>query len=136
MAQAKASAFTETTVETPFGGHKILLKPFPPAQMSLETRAQYLKYVSIDPSDMVGKDKDKMTKEQQASLAKFDRIPAEAMADIKEITIKHMVLSVDGNPDDCLTRIKAMHINDYNFIIDEIDKIDRATSLSDDEKKD
>ena len=45
--QAKASSFNETTVITPFGDHKVLLKAFPPAQMSLETRAQYLDRKSV-----------------------------------------------------------------------------------------
>lgn len=134
--QAKASSFQETTVVTPFGEHKILLRAFAPAQMSLETRAQYLAFVKIDPKKMMGKDQKTMTDAEKADLAEFDSIPAEAMANIKDIAIKYMVKAVDGNPDNILDRIKDMHIDDYNFVVDEIDKIDKATSLSDSEKKD
>ena len=134
--QAKASSFNETTVITPFGEHKVLLKAFPPAQMSLETRAQYLAFVKIDPKKMMGKDQTKMTEEEKADLAEFDSIPAEAMANIKDIAIKYMVASIDGDPTNILERVKSMHINDYNFIVTEIDKIDKATSLTDSEKKD
>lgn len=134
--QAKASSFQDTTIETPFGEHKIVLRAFPPAQMTLETRAQYLKFVKIDPKKMMGKDQDKMTDEEKADLAEFDSIPAEAMANIKDITVKYMVRSVDGTEDNVLDRIHDMHINDYNFIIEAIDKIDKATSLTDSEKKD
>lgn len=134
--QAKASSFQEKEVITPFGEHKILLRAFAPAAMSLETRAQYLAFVKIDPKKMMGKDQKTMTDEEKADLAEFDSIPAEAMANIKDIAIKYMVKAVDGNPDKVLDRIKEMHINDYNFIVEEIDKIDKATSLSDSEKKD
>lgn len=134
--QAKASSFQDTTVETPFGEHKVVLRAFAPAQMSLETRAQYLAFVKIDPKKMMGKDQTKMTDEEKADLATFDSIPAEAMANIKDIAIKYMVRSVDGTEDNILDRVKDMHINDYNFIVDEIDKIDKATSLTDSEKKD
>jgi len=134
--QAKASAFQETTVITPFGEHKILLRAFPPAQMNLETRAQYLKYVNINPKKAVGKDQAKMTDEEKADMADFDKIPASAIAEIKDISIRHMVRSVDGTEDNVLERIKQMHLTDYNFIVAEIDKIDKATSLTDDEKKD
>lgn len=134
--QAKASSFKEKEVITPFGEHKVLLAPFAPAQMSLETRAQYLSFVKIDPKKMMGKDQATMSDEEKADLATFDSIPAEAMANIKDIAIKYMVLAVDGNPDDVLGRIKKMHIDDYNFIVEEIDAIDKATTLTDSAKKD
>ena len=133
--QAKASSFTDSTVETPFGEHKIVLRAFAPAQMTLETRAQYLKFVKIDPKKMMGKDQDKMTDEEKADLAEFDSIPAEAMANIKDIAIKYMVKTIDGTEDNILDRIREMHIDDYNFIVAEIDKIDKATTLTDTEKK-
>jgi hypothetical protein len=47
-----------------------------------------------------------------------------------------MVAAIDGDPTNILDRVKAMHINDYNFIVGEIDKIDKATSLAESEKKD
>lgn len=134
--QAKASAFQDTEVITPFGEHKVLLKAFPPAQMSLETRAQYLKYVKIDPKKAVGKDEKTMTDEEKSDIAAFDSIPASAIAEIKDISIKHMVLSIDGDPTNVLDRVKAMHLNDYNFIVEKIDEIDKKTSLTDSEKKD
>lgn len=134
--QAKSSSFQDKEVITPFGEHKVLLRAFPPAQMNLETRAQYLAFVKIDPKKMMGKDEKTMTDAEKADLAEFDSIPAEAMANIKDIAIKHMVRSVDGSPDNVLERIKDMHLNDYNFVVDQIDAIDKATSLTDSEKKD
>ena len=134
--QAKASSFQDQEVITPFGEHKVLIKAFPPAAMNLETRAQYLKYVNINPKKAVGKDEKTMTDQEKADLADFDRIPASAVAEIKDIAIKHMVLSIDGNPDNVLDRVKAMHLTDYNFIVEKIDEIDKKTSLTDDEKKD
>lgn len=134
--QAKASSFQEKEVITPFGEHKILLRAFPPAQMSLETRAEYLQFVKIDPKKMAGKDQTKMSDAEKADLASFDSIPASAMANIKDIALKYMVRSIDGTEDNILARIKEMHLNDYNFIVAEVDKIDKATSLTDSEKKD
>lgn len=134
--QAKASAFQDQEVITPFGEHKVLIKAFPPAAMSLETRAQYLKYVKIDPKKAVGKDEKTMTDEEKADVANFDAIPASAIAEIKDIAIKHMVLSIDGDPTNVLEKVKAMHLTDYNFIVEKIDEIDKKTSLTDDEKKD
>lgn len=139
MSKVTASSFSEKTIETPFGGHKILLAAFPPAEMSLQTRAVMLSHMSFDPSKMQGKDKKQikeMNEEDTKEFVDFDRIPASSMAEIKDISIKHMVLSVDGDPTDPLGKIKKMHINDYNFIVNEIDAIDKATSLDDDEKKD
>lgn len=139
MSKVTASSFSEKTIETPFGGHKILLAAFPPAEMSLQTRAVMLEHMSFDPAKLKGKDKKaiKAMKEEEANdFVEFERIPASAMAEIKDISIGHMVLSVDGDPTDVLAKIKKMHINDYNFIVGEIDAIDKATSLDDDEKKD
>lgn len=134
--QAKASSFQDQEVITPFGEHKVLIKAFPPAAMNLETRAQYLKYVKIDPKKAVGKDEKTMTDEEKADIAAFDSIPASAVAEIKDIAIKHMVLSIDGDPTNVLERVKAMHLTDYNFVVAKIDEIDKATSMTDDEKKD
>lgn len=139
MSKVTASSFTDTTIETPFGGHKVLLAAFPPADMSLQTRAVMLEHMTFDTSKLKGKDQKqlKSMKEDEASdFVEFDRIPATAMAEIKNIAIKHMVKSIDGDPTNILERVKSMHIKDYNFIVEEIDKIDKATSLDDDEKKD
>jgi len=139
MSKVTASSFSEQTIETPFGGHKVLLAAFPPAEMSLQTRAVMLSHMTFDPSKLQGKDQKQlkgMKSEEAKGMIEFDRIPASAMAEIKDIAIKHMVLSVDGSPDNILERIKRMHISDYNFVVEKIDEIDKATSLSEDEKKD
>lgn len=141
MSKVTASSFSEKTIETPFGGHKVLLAAFPPAEMSLQSRAVMLSHMSFDPSKLQGKDKKQLedmkgNNEKAKEFVEFDRIPASAMAEIKDIAIKHMVLSVDGSPDNVLERVKKMHITDYNFIVEQIDEIDKATSLSEDEKKD
>lgn len=139
MSKVTASAFSEKTIETPFGGHKILLAAFPPAEMSLQTRAVMLSHMSFDPAKLKGQDQKKlkaMKEDEAQSFVEYTQIPASAMAEIKDISIRHMVLSVDGDPSDPLAAIKKMHIKDYNFIVGEIDAIDKATSLDDDEKKD
>lgn len=139
MTKVTASSFSEKEIITPFGQHKIKLAAFPPAEMSLQTRAVMLEHMTFDPNKLKGKDQKQlkaMKDEDTTDFVEFTQIPASAMAEIKNISIKHMVLSVDGNPDNILERILKMHLNDYNFIVNEIDAIDKATSLDEDEKKD
>lgn len=122
-------------VTTPAGGHKVVFKPFVTARMQLATRGVYLKHVSIDPRKFTSAKTEGMTEEEAGDLADFDKIPAEALTEIKNIGIQHMVVSVDGSKENILDTVLDMRTEDYDFILAEIEKINKATTIDDTKKK-
>jgi len=62
---------------------------------------------------------------QQPQSSEFD---VATMAKANEKALNLLVVSVDGKEENCVEALKEMHVADYRFVIDEINKITQETT--------
>jgi hypothetical protein len=143
MQDTNTTNLENVVITTPQGGHTVELRPFATGRLRKETRGVFLKYVSVDGTKFSGKSQDQLKNlGDDSDFTKFaDSIPAEVMNEIKELTVKNMVVTIklaDGRVsndretfvDTCLD----MSDIDYDFIVAECDKIAGSSDLSDKKK--
>lgn len=143
MPETNTTNLENVVITTPQGGHTIELRPFATGRLRKETRGVFLKYVSVDGRKFSGKSQEQLKNiGDDSDFTKFaDEIPAEVMNDIKELTVKNMVLSIklatgqivndrETFVDTCLD----MSDVDYDYIVAECDKIAKSSDLSDKKK--
>lgn len=114
-------------------GHKVTLRPFVPPRMSNETRGVFLRYAKMNPNIAKGKvDED----DSSANIEFKDGIPAEIINEINEITLRRMVLEIDGKTGDEVLNYVLDHIRqeDYLEIVNKCNEISQATTLTDQKK--
>lgn len=111
--------------------------------MGQETRAVFLRYGRMDPDKMQAQSKaaktDKKVAEMEISdVASFkDGIPAEVINEINDITIRRMVMSIDGKTGEQAFDfiMDDLRQEDYQQIIEKCNEISAQTQLDDDQKK-
>ncbi len=124
------------TVKTPVAGAEIVLKGYVTARMQLATRGVFLRHTKLNMSATKGKNEAQIKAMKDEDLMTFDDdISAEIMNEVNELTVQHMVISVNGKTEDLLNECLELPPEDYDFIIKECNKISEATSLDDASKK-
>lgn len=119
---------------------KVELRPFVPPRMNQETRAVFLRYGKIDTKKFLkgrkGKADDDIDMDDVADFK--DGIPAEIINEINDITIKRMVVEIDGKKGEDAFEFIMNEIpqEDYDQILDECNKISKDTDLDEAKKKD
>lgn len=125
--------------ETPVAKHKIVLKGYVTARMQLATRGVFLGHTKINMKGMQGKSEAEIKNMKEDELTRFDdEIPASVINEINEITLRHMIISIDGQKgtqQEMLDTVLEMPPEDYEAIIEKCNDISKSTSLSDTKKK-
>lgn len=130
---SKAQLNTEPVkLELPLSGKIVTLRAFPPANMTIATRAVFLRHTSFDPNEVGDlKPGEKPTEAQGQKAVKSEKIPAEAITEINKITAQHMMIDFDGSSERPLERLlDECPYDDYNAVIEKCNEIDKATSIS------
>lgn len=112
-------------------GHKAKIRPFVSPRMSNEARAVFLRHAKMNPKVLKGEASGTPDDVQFA-----DGIPAEIINEINDITLKRMVLEIDGRTGDeaynyILDDIKQ---EDYLEIITKCNEISKATTATEEKK--
>lgn len=116
---------------TTTNGHKAKLRPFVPPRMSNEARAVFLRHAKMNPKVLKGEASGTPDDVQFA-----DGIPAEIINEINDITLKRMVLEIDGKTGDDAYNYMLDDImqEDYMEIITKCNEISKATTVSEEKK--
>jgi len=102
------------TITTPIGKHKVVLKAWITGREKRELRNVFLKNVK----DVSGKE------EPEKMLTS-----AEIINEAENKAIETVVVSVDGETKNVLDKILDMRAKDFEFIIEEINKITRDSDF-------
>jgi hypothetical protein len=68
-----------------------------------------------------------MKLENDSGAPKISEMSGEVMIEAEEKTIDLMVISYDGNSENVLDRILNGTVEDYDFILDEVNKVTKGT---------
>lgn len=114
-------------------GVAIELKPYLDARTSQANKGIYLGYAKVNMKQAIA-DAQAGKEASGADAVNFDDLPASVMTEVKNSTIRGMVMSVDGNnfdgdKDQILDAVLDLPESEYDFIQSEIDKIVGGTTL-------
>ncbi len=123
-------------METPTAKAKVVLKGYVTARMQLATRGVFLRHTKLNMKATAGKTADQVKAMKDEDLTSFDdNITAEIINEINEITVKQMVISVNGETADVLELCLDLPPEDYEAIVAKCSEISGETSLDDATKK-
>lgn len=113
-------------------GHSVTLRPFVPPRMANETRAVFLRYARLNKEVLGDRAKDISTDDIDFK----DGIPAEIINEINEITMRRMVMEIDGKTGEEALNYMLDDIRqvDNNEIVLKCNEISKATSVNAEKK--
>lgn len=136
MTDSPAKLPTENiTVTLPRSGQVAVLRPYVTGRMSLATRAVFLKHMNVNPKDAFNSGGDAPTEDQARDAVTFDNIPGDAIDEINKITVEHMVITLDGKAEDVVERALDLPSSDYEFLVEQCNEIDKATTVGAEKKE-
>lgn len=106
-------------VKTPIGGKEIVLKEWITGRESEYIEEPIMAGMAMKATVSAGK-----------PAAEIDKFDMGSVSKSNERKIESVVMSIDGNPDDIVNRIRDMRKGDYDFVMAKIEEI-----ISQDDKK-
>jgi len=118
---------------TPEDKHKIVVKAWLTARERRSIRGVLLDGIKFSMKDDEETVKDKDGKEVKKSPIADYNLEGSSLDKMQDVTLKTVIISVNGETKDVLDAVLDMKEGDFNFIVKEIDKI--TGSLDEDSKK-
>ena len=120
-------------------GADIELLPYMTAEIDQLNQAVYLGYGSLDMNAAMDSAEEGADEKAARSAVTFDKLPASAIMEIKNNSLRGFVVSIDGNnhgdKDALLKELLTLPKEDIDQLHQEIDKITAETSLDPKDKQ-
>jgi hypothetical protein len=125
--------FEPIEVKTPKTGSTVVIRAFASARLQQALRNLFLKKGKLD-VDTMQKQAGQGKEVKPSEIAEFE-LTADIITESQNVTVEHMVISVNGKTENVLEAILDMPQEDYDFILAEVEKVTKDSTLDDPKKK-